>query len=113
MARGCEPTKPFGAGLHAGIFQGDGSLVRYFRDDDDSESRNILVGCRVHLAGLGVVSQLTLDVVPYYEVGTFRYDDVPLENMLGEQLPQFWKSCDYVATHTTLRNHSWGTRFTL
>jgi xylitol oxidase len=80
--------------------QGDGSLVRYSRDDDDAESRDILVGCRVHLGCLGVVSQLTLDVVPYYEVETFRYDDVPLENML-EQLPQFWKSCDSLSVWTS------------
>jgi xylitol oxidase len=78
--------------------QADGSLVRYSRDDDNS--RDILVGCRVHLGCLGVVSRLTLDVVPYYEVETFRYDDVPLENML-DNLPQFWKSCDSLSMWTS------------
>jgi xylitol oxidase len=85
--------------------QADGSLVRYSRDD---ESRDILVGCRVHLGCLGIVSRLTLDVVPYYEVETCRYDDVPLQNML-DNLPQLWKSCDSLSVWTSGFGHGHGT----
>lgn len=76
----------------------DGSLVRYSRDDE--QTCEFLVGCRVHLGCLGVVSQLTLDVLPYFEVETFRYDDVPLRAML-DNLPKLWKSCDSLSVWTS------------
>ena len=44
----------------------DGSIVRYTR----AETPALLEGSRVHLGSLGVVSKLSLDVVPYYEVST-------------------------------------------
>ena len=44
--------------------RGDGSLVSYSRE----ESPELLEGARVHLGCLGVVSRLSLDVVPYYDV---------------------------------------------
>jgi xylitol oxidase len=87
---------------------GDGTLVRYSRDDDKQSS--ILEGCRVHLGCLGVVSKLTLDVVPYYEVESFRYDNVSLESMI-EHLPDLWKSCDSLSIWTSGFGHGHGKGF--
>lgn len=88
--------------------KGDGTLVRYSRNDDEQSS--ILKGCRVHLGCLGVVSKLTLDVVPFYEVESYRYDNVPLLTML-ERLPDLWKSCDSLSVWTSGFGHGHGKGF--
>jgi xylitol oxidase len=87
----------------------DGTLKRYSRDGDD-ESRRLLEGCRVHLGCLGVISSLTLDVVPYFEVESVRYDDVPLERALAN-LPLLWEICDSLSVWTSGfgRGHGTGT----
>ena len=43
-------------------------------------------------AASGVVTRLTLDVVPYFDVCR-RYDDVPLETAI-ESLPDVFQDCD-------------------
>lgn len=48
---------------------------------------------RVHLGCLGVISSLTLDIVPYYDVEAIRYEDVPLKFAI-DTLPKLWESCD-------------------
>lgn len=88
--------------------KGDGTLVKYSRDEADEESRNIFFGCRIHLGCLGVVARLTLDVIPYYEVEAVRYDDVPLKNMI-DNLPQLWMSCDSLSVWTSGFGHGHGT----
>lgn len=87
--------------------KGDGMLVRYSRDGGDDEARGKLLGCRVHLGCLGVVSRLSLDVVPFYEVETVRYDDVPLENMI-QNLSELWRSCDSLSVWTSGFGHGHG-----
>lgn len=67
----------------------DGSLRMYSRE----ETPDILKGCSIHLGCLGVVSKITLDVVPFYEVESFRYENVPLEPVINA-LPELWESCD-------------------
>jgi xylitol oxidase len=67
----------------------DGTLIRYSRE----ETPELLEGARVHLGCLGVVSRLTLDVVPFYEVQSYRYDDAPLDTVI-DNLPELWQSCD-------------------
>ena len=37
------------------------------------ESRELLEGSRIHLGCLGVVSKLTLDIVPYYGAQLFKH----------------------------------------
>ena len=74
----------------------DGSLVSYSRE----ESPEILEGARVHLGCLGVVSRLTLDVVPYYDVTRYAYVGVPLEPIVAS-LPRLWTTCDSLSMWTS------------
>ena len=103
---GAIATGTHGSGVHARnlaadsismleFVAGDGSLVRYSRDG----SADLLEGCRTHLGVLGVVSQLTLDVVPFFEVDARTYVDVPLEPVV-ERLPDLWRSCDSLSVWT-------------
>lgn len=62
---------------------GDGSLVTIDRDSPD------FPGAVVHLGALGVITALTLDVVPTFDVRQYVYDDVPrasIERHLPEML---------------------------
>ena len=74
----------------------DGELIRY----DRSQSPEKLEGARIHLGCLGVVSALTLDVVPFFEVETYRYDDVPLAAAI-DALPELWQRCDSLSVWTS------------
>ena len=74
----------------------DGSLKRYSRDCDE----DILNGCRIHLGCFGIVSKLTLDIYPYFEVHSVRYDDVPLTLVIPE-LPNLWQTCDSLSLWTS------------
>jgi alditol oxidase len=62
---------------------GDGSLVTLDRESPDFS------GAVVHLGALGVITSLTLDVMPTFDVRQYVYDDVPrasVEQHLGEML---------------------------
>jgi len=74
----------------------DGTLVRYSRETDAAT----LEGCRVHLGCLGVVSELRLDVVPFFEVDARTYADVPLEAAV-RALPELWTRCDSLSVGTS------------
>ncbi|EOD39498.1 FAD binding domain protein [Emiliania huxleyi CCMP1516] len=74
----------------------DGTLVRYSRETDAAT----LEGCRVHLGCLGVVSELRLDVVPFFEVDARTYADVPLEAAV-RALPELWTRCDSLSVWTS------------
>lgn len=110
---GAIATATHGSGLHIPnlsadvsmieFIKADGTLKSYSRDDN----RELLESVRVHLGCLGVVSRLTLDVVPFYEVESFRYDDVPLENMI-ENLPDLWNQCDSLSVWTSGFGHGHG-----
>mgnify|MGYP004492702107 CR=1 FL=1 len=71
------------AGLE--LVRGDGELVTLTRDDPE------FAGAVVGLGALGVVTALTLDVVPSFQVRQYVFDDVPrasleteLDTMLGD-----------------------------
>lgn len=53
------------------LVRGDGSVVTVDRSDPDFS------GSVVHLGALGVITSLTLDVVPAFDVRQYVYDDVP------------------------------------
>jgi len=74
----------------------NGNLVSYSRHDRPE----LLEGCRVHLGCLGVVSRLTLDIVPFYEVQTHCYVDAPLDSVI-DNLPVLWQSCDSLSFWTS------------
>ena len=77
----------------------NGTTVVYDRDDCE-RTPDLLEGARVHLGCLGVVTRLRLDVVPYFEVAAYRYDDVPLETAI-ESLPDIFKKCDSLSIWTS------------
>eukprot|EP00930_Biecheleria_cincta_P086560 TRINITY_DN75833_c0_g1_i1.p1 TRINITY_DN75833_c0_g1~~TRINITY_DN75833_c0_g1_i1.p1 ORF type:complete len:508 (+),score=63.94 TRINITY_DN75833_c0_g1_i1:61-1584(+) len=81
----------------------DGSLVSYSRYDRPE----LLEGCRVHMGCLGVVSRLTLDVVPFYEVETRCYIDASLDSVI-DNLPVLWQSCDSLSFWTSGFGHGPG-----
>jgi len=70
------------------------------RTYDRATTPELLEGARVHLGTLGVVSKLTLDVVPYYDVAAYRYDDVPLDDAI-EALPELFEACDSLSVWTS------------
>lgn len=53
----------------------DGELVTLTRQDDGEDFRGAVVG----LGALGVVTRLTLDLVPAFAVAQYVYDDLPVE----------------------------------
>jgi xylitol oxidase len=53
------------------LVRGDGSLVTLGREDPD------FAGIVVHLGALGVITALTLDVQPTFDVRQYVYDNVP------------------------------------
>ncbi|MEV4641804.1 FAD-binding protein [Actinoplanes sp. NPDC049548] len=67
------------------LVRGDGELVTLRRDTDG----DVFAGAVVHLGALGVITALTLDVEPTYEIRQYVFDDVPrasLEAHLPEML---------------------------
>jgi len=60
------------------LLTADGSLVRLDRDDPD------FAGTVIGLGRLGVVVELTLQLVPQYQIYQYVYDDLPLST-LAEQ----------------------------
>lgn len=106
---GALGTATHGSGLTPGMEAGlpaqcaavefvtaDGELVRYSRDDADSSKFQHAV---VHLGALGVVSRVTLDVVPTYDVQqhVFQQHTVPLQPLLDNYLA-LARSCDSFTT---------------
>ncbi|BCJ56232.1 putative xylitol oxidase [Actinoplanes sp. NBRC 14428] len=67
------------------LIRGDGELVTLRRDTDGDR----FAGAVVHLGALGVITALTLDVEPAYELRQYVYDDIPrasVEAYLPEML---------------------------
>lgn len=57
----------------------DGEIVSLDRDRD----AETFAGCVVALGALGVVTRLTLDVVPAYRMRQYVYDDLPIDALAG------------------------------
>jgi xylitol oxidase len=71
----------------------EGDLVRVRRQDED------FAGMVIGLGALGIVTSLTLDVVPAYEVRQYVYDDLPLDR-LDAHLPEILASAYSVSLFT-------------
>ena len=61
----------------AAMVTADGDVVTVSRDRDPAEFDGIVVG----LGALGVVTQLTLDTVPAFDVRQYVYEDLPFEQV--------------------------------
>ena len=106
---GAIATGTHGSGLHIQNLAADVSMLEFmlpngttvvYDRDDCERTPDLLEGARVHLGCLGVVTRLRLDVVPYFEVAAYRYDDVPLETAI-ESLPDIFKKCDSLSIWTS------------
>ncbi|HEY8471574.1 MAG TPA: D-arabinono-1,4-lactone oxidase [Natronosporangium sp.] len=75
----------------------DGSLVTLTRDDDR------FAGAVVGLGALGVVTSLTLDLVPAFEVAQYVYDQLPYETLL-EQPDEIFGTAYSVSVFTSWRH---------
>jgi xylitol oxidase len=73
-----------------------GDLVRLSRDADGDRFRGAVVG----LGALGVVTRLTLDLVPAYQIAQYVYDDLPLE-ALASCWQQIFAAAYSVSVFTT------------
>ena len=60
------------------IVTADGSLIRLSRDKDGEE----FFGAVVSLGGLGVITRMTLDLEPTFEVQQYAYENLPFAQML-------------------------------
>jgi xylitol oxidase len=56
------------------IVKADGEIVKLSRDQADGDFNGAVVG----LGGLGVVTRITLDVIPAFRMSQYVYDDLPL-----------------------------------
>lgn len=103
---GTIATGTHGSGVHIQSMAADVSMLEFLTADgslrryDRESSAESLVGGSVHLGCLGVVTALTLDVVPHFEVQSYRYDDVPLEAAI-DKLPSLWPQCDSLSVWTS------------
>jgi alditol oxidase len=57
----------------------DGDLVTVSRDDDQDRFPGAVVG----LGALGIVTRMTLETLPAFDVRQYVYDDLPLEQVTG------------------------------
>ena len=57
----------------------DGDLVTVSRDGDPDRFPGTVVG----LGALGIVTRMTLDTLPAFEIRQYVYDDLPLEQVTG------------------------------
>ncbi|AGZ43293.1 D-arabinono-1,4-lactone oxidase [Actinoplanes friuliensis] len=90
------------AGLE--LIRGDGKLVTLRRGDEGFD------GAVVGLGALGIVTALTLDVVPAFEIRQYVYDDLP-RSVLDDNLPEILASGYSVSLFTNWQstdiNHAW------
>jgi xylitol oxidase len=86
------------------LVRADGELVTLRRGDPG------FAGAVVGLGALGVVTALTLDVVPAFEIRQYVYDDLP-RTALGEHLPEILGAGYSVSLLTNWAsstiNHTW------
>jgi xylitol oxidase len=111
---GAVTTATHGSGVRHGnlatsvaaieLIRGDGELVTLRRGDADFD------GAVVGLGALGVVTALTLDVVPAFEIRQYVYDDLP-RAALEQHLPEILGAGYSVSLFTNWAsediNHAW------
>nr|MBC9203921.1 FAD-binding protein [Paenibacillus sp. PL91] len=59
------------------VVKADGERVVFSRDQQDG----LLVGAVVGLGGLGVITQITLDVIPAFQMSQYVFDNLPLAQL--------------------------------
>ncbi|KIL40119.1 FAD-binding protein [Gordoniibacillus kamchatkensis] len=77
------------------VVKSDGELAVFSRDQQDGA----IAGAAVGLGGLGVVTRLTLDVVPAFQISQHVYDNLPLER-LDEHFDDIFSSAYSVSLFT-------------
>ncbi|WP_136605380.1 FAD-binding protein [Paenibacillus dokdonensis] len=58
------------------IVRADGDMMHFSRDHEEGVN-----GAAVGLGGLGVVTKITLDIIPAFEMSQYVYENLPLENL--------------------------------
>ncbi|WP_123042881.1 FAD-binding protein [Cohnella candidum] len=73
-----DANRNLAAAVHAlEVVQADGDIAVFSRDRGDGEFEGAVVG----LGGLGVVTRITLDVVPAFEMSQHVYENLPLAQL--------------------------------
>lgn len=83
---GACATATHGSGVRSGnlasavhsleIVGADGAVMRFSRDHEDG-----VAGAAVGLGGLGVVTKITLDIIPAFEMSQYVFENLPLEKL--------------------------------
>jgi xylitol oxidase len=81
------------------IVTASGEIVNFSREQHDRNIDGVVVG----LGGLGVVTQLTLDVIPEFHMRQDVYENLPL-NQLREHFDDIFSSAYSVSLFTNWRN---------
>jgi xylitol oxidase len=82
------------------IVTADGEVVVLSRERDSERFQGAVVG----LGGLGVVTKLTLDVLPAFDMRQVVYENLPLERLEGH-LDEIFSSGYSVSLFTDWQNH--------
>ncbi len=77
------------------FLDGSGTLVTLDRD----RNPDIFAGAVVHLGALGIITRLTLDVVPAFSIAQTVYEDLPFSELEGN-LDTIFASADSVSLFT-------------
>jgi xylitol oxidase len=77
------------------VVKADGELVFFSRDQQDGNIAGAIVG----LGGLGVVTKITLDMIPVFQMGQYVYENLPLEH-LKEHFDDIFSSAYSVSLFT-------------
>lgn len=107
---GARATATHGSGIHNGnlstavsaveMVTADGDLVTFSRDRDGAMFQGIVVD----LGGMGVVTRITLDVQPRYEVSQVVYRNLSMDQ-LGGHIEEIFSSGYSVSLFTDWQNH--------
>ncbi|MBW5448823.1 FAD-binding protein [Cohnella sp. CFH 77786] len=81
------------------VVKADGELIVFSRDRQDGE----FAGAAVGLGGLGVVTRITLDVIPAFEMSQYVYENLPLAQM-GKHLDGIFSGAYSVSLFTNWTN---------
>jgi xylitol oxidase len=77
------------------VVKADGEVVVFSREQQDGAIAGAIVG----LGGLGVVTKITLDVIPTFQMSQYVYDNLPLEQ-LKEHFDDIFSSAYSVSLFT-------------
>ncbi|GGD58949.1 FAD-binding protein [Paenibacillus nasutitermitis] len=81
------------------VVKGDGEVIQFSRDQQDG----IFDGAVVGLGGLGVITSLTLDVIPDFQMAQYVYDSLPLA-LLKEHFNDIFSDSYSVSLFTDWKN---------